>query len=102
MKGFWYEWILRTVEDTKGVLSSCILNKERQYNGQKKKIPKNKQWSTKHQTKDWAAWNPLISESDRRCSEGVSSPAQHVTPVLLVLNHTNTIWYGNRVGQQYS
>jgi hypothetical protein len=80
-----------------------IQNKERQYNGQKKKDINNDLQNTRQKLwKDWATWNPLISESDHRCSEGVNSPDQHVTHVLLVLNHTNIIWYGNCVGQQYS
>jgi len=33
--------------------------------------------------------------------EGLTIPAPHVTSVVLLLNDTNIIWYGNRVGHQY-
>jgi hypothetical protein len=35
-------------EDTKGDIRICIAKKSRQHNGQKKKVQKDKQWSTKH------------------------------------------------------
>jgi hypothetical protein len=54
--------------------------KDGQCSGQMKK---NKQRSTKHYTKR------------------LPFPASHVTPDVLMLNDTNTIWYGNRVGHQY-
>ena len=41
-------------EDTKGVIRICKSKKDRQHNGQKKKVQKDKQRSTKHthKTKD--------------------------------------------------
>ena len=33
-------------------------------------------------------------------SEGFTVPAPHRTPVVLLLNATNVIWYGNRNGHQ--
>jgi hypothetical protein len=33
--------------------------------------------------------------------EGLTVSAPHVTPVIVLLNLTNIIWYRNRVGHQY-
>ena len=51
-------------EDTKGVIRIRISKKNRQHNGQKKKVQKNKQRSTKHthKTKDRVTRTPLKSE----------------------------------------
>ena len=50
-------------EDTKGVIRIRISKKNRQHNGQKKKVQKNKQRSTKHthKTKDRVTRTPLKS-----------------------------------------
>ena len=39
-------------EDTKGVIRIHKSKKDRQYNSQKEKGPKDKQWSTKHYTEN--------------------------------------------------
>ena len=57
---------------------------DRQYNGQKKK---DKQWYIKHytDTKDRAA------RTHEKPEVNLGDP--HVTPVVLMLNYTNIIWY---------
>ena len=35
-------------------------------------------------------------------TKGLAVLAPHVKPVVLLLNHTNIIWYGKRVGRQYT
>jgi len=52
-------------------------------------------------TKDRATSTPLKQGLNSGALEGLSVPAPHVTPVLLLLNDTNIIWYGNHVGCQY-
>jgi len=34
--------------------------------------------------------------------EWLAVPAPHVTPIVLLLNDTNLIWYGNGVGNHYA
>ena len=43
-------------------------------------------------------WKSVV---DLVASEGKVVPAPLVVPVVLLLNDTNIIWYGNRVGHQY-
>jgi len=61
-------------EDTKGVIRIRI-SKNRQHNGQKKKVQKDKQLSTKHthKTKDGVTRTPLTTGGELRCSGSVSS-----------------------------
>ena len=58
-------------EDTKRVTRSRKSQKDRQYNGQKKK---DKQWSTKHytETKDGASRTPLKTRSELRSSHHIA------------------------------
>ena len=51
------------------------MKKSRQHNGQKEKVQKDKQWSTKHthKTKDWVTRTPLKTRSELRCCGRVSS-----------------------------
>ena len=67
-------------EDTKGV-TRIRKSKNRQDNGQKKKVQKGKQLFTKHthKTKDRVTRTPRKTGSELRCSGGVA------VPVLLVL-----------------
>ena len=44
---------MRKGEDTKGVIRSRKSKKDRQYNGQKKRRQKDKQYSTKHYTENY-------------------------------------------------
>ena len=62
-------------EDTKGVIRIRISKKNRQHNGQKKKVQKDKQRSTKHtyKTKDRVTRTPLNTGGELRCSGRVSS-----------------------------
>ena len=62
-------------EDTKGVIKICILRKNRQHNGQKKKVQKDKQRSIKHTyiTKDRVTRTPLKIGGELKCSGRVSS-----------------------------
>jgi hypothetical protein len=62
-------------EDTKGVIRIRILKKNKQRNGQKKKIQKDKQRSAKqtYQAKDRIIRTPLKTGSELRCSGRVSS-----------------------------
>ena len=69
-------------EDTKGAIRIRISKKNRQHNGQKKKVQKDKQRSTKHtyKTKDRVRRTPLkIGYSGRE-----AVPAPLVTPVVLI------------------
>jgi hypothetical protein len=61
-------------EDTKRVIKIRI-SKNRQHNGQKKKVQKDKQRSTKHtyKTKDRVTRNPLKTGDELRCPRRVSS-----------------------------
>jgi hypothetical protein len=63
------------IEDTKGVIRIRIPKKNRQHNGQKKKVQKDKQRSTKHtyKTKDRVTGTPLKTRGELRCSGRVSS-----------------------------
>ena len=62
-------------EDTKGAIRFCISKKNKQHNGQKKKVQKDKQRSTKHtyKTKDRVTRTPLKTGGELRCSGRVSS-----------------------------
>ena len=57
-------------EDTKGVIRIHISKKIRQHNGQKKKVQKDKQRSTKHthKTKDRITQTPLKTGGELGCS----------------------------------
>jgi hypothetical protein len=61
-------------EDTKGVIRIRIL-KNRQHNGQKEKVQKDKQRSTKHthNTEDRVTRTPLKTGGELRCSGRVCS-----------------------------
>ena len=62
-------------EDTKGAIRIRISKKNKQHNGQKKKVQKDKQRSTKHtyKTKDRVTRTPLKIGGELRCSGRVSS-----------------------------
>jgi hypothetical protein len=67
----------------------------------KEKGQKYKQYSQK--TKDCT--KPIILITGNRLNtgdmEGLAVLASHATLVVLLLNATNFIWYGNRIGHQY-
>jgi hypothetical protein len=67
--------VLLEFEDIKGVIRIRNLKKNRQHNGQKKKVQKDKQRSTKHiyKTKDRLTRTPLKTGGELRCSGKVSS-----------------------------
>jgi hypothetical protein len=62
-------------EDTKGVVRIHISKKNRQHNGQKEKVQKDKQLSTKHthKTKGRVTRIPIKTEGEFRCRGRVSS-----------------------------
>jgi hypothetical protein len=62
-------------EDTKGVIRICILKKNRQHNGQKKKYKRTNNDLQKYtyKTKDWVTQTPLKIGGDLRCFGRVSS-----------------------------
>jgi hypothetical protein len=66
---------LEEFEDTKGVIRIRISEKNRQHNGQKKKVQQDKQRSTKHtyETKDRVTRTPLNTGGELRCSGRVDS-----------------------------
>ena len=66
----------------KGQPESANRKKDRQHNGQKKKVQKDKQRSTKttQKTKDRAKRNPLKPADELMCP-GVAVPTPLVTPV---------------------
>jgi len=53
------------VEDTKGIIRGSKLKKDRQHNGQKKKVQKDKQRSTKHYTKNYQLRNTNLTKNRR-------------------------------------
>jgi hypothetical protein len=57
-------------EDSKGVIRIRISKKNKQHSGQKKKVQKDKQRSTKHtyKTKDRVTQTPLKTGGESRCS----------------------------------
>jgi len=67
--------LLEEFEDTKEAIRICILKKNRQHTGQKKKYTKDKQRSTKHtyKTKDRVTRTPLKTGGELGCSGRVSS-----------------------------
>jgi hypothetical protein len=71
-----YSWnvVRRVWRYQMGVIRICISKKNRQHNGQKEKVQKDKQRSTKHtyKTKDRVTWTPLITAGELRCSGSVS------------------------------
>jgi hypothetical protein len=73
-------------EDTKGVIIIRISKKNRQHNGQKKKVRKDKQRSTKHThtTKDRVTRNPLKSGriSSSRSASGTRRVNLVTNPVI--------------------
>ena len=62
-------------EDTKEVIRISISKKDRQHNGQEKKMQKDNQRSTKHthKTKDRVARTPLNTGGEHRCSGRVGN-----------------------------
>ena len=62
-------------EDTKGAIRIRISKKNRQQNGQKEKVQKDKQRSTKHtyKTKDRVTRTPVTPGDDMMCSGRVNS-----------------------------
>jgi len=62
-------------EDTKGAIRISTSKKNRQHNGQKKKVQKDKQQSAKHthKTKDRVTPTPLKTRGELRCSGRVRS-----------------------------
>jgi hypothetical protein len=57
--------------------------KDRQYNGQNKKINYDLQ-HTKRKTEDWTTWTSLKIGGEHMCSGRVGSSAPLVTPVVLL------------------
>ena len=75
-----------------------------QYISQKKR-DKRRKISTKHYTENEILSNtyptPLTTGGMHVLRKGIAVPASLVTSVILLLNDTNIIWHGNRVGHQY-
>ena len=63
------------MKSAKGVIRICISEKNRQHNGQKGKVHKDKQRSTKptYKTKDLVTRTPLKAEGERKCPGRVGS-----------------------------
>ena len=57
--------------------------------------------NTTQKTKDQT--NPRKNREEPMCSgkEGYTIPAPLVVPILLI-SDTNMMWYGNRIGHQYT
>jgi hypothetical protein len=53
-------------------------------------------------TKEQVTRTPLKSKVDSSAPEGLLILAPCVTPVVLLLNNTNIICYGNRVAHRYA
>jgi len=67
--------LFKILKIPKGVIRISVSKKNRQHNGQKNKVQKDKQRSTKHtyKTKDRVTRTPLNSGGELRCSGRVSS-----------------------------
>jgi hypothetical protein len=59
-------------------------------------------YKTPHNTKDWATRTPQKTEVNSGVPERQPAPVPLVAPVVLMLNDTKIIWYGNRVGHQFT
>jgi hypothetical protein len=57
---------------------------------------------TTQKIKDWVTRTPLKTGVNSYAWEGQTVPAPLVAPVVSMLNDTNIIWHGNRVGHQYA
>ena len=71
-------YLIKEFEDTKGVIRIRIgRKKDRQHNGQKKKLQKDKQWSTKHtyKTRDRVTRTQLKTGMNSGAPEGWAVPA---------------------------
>ena len=53
-------------------------------------------------SKDRATQNPLKPGMNSSVPERLAFPALRLTPVVLLLNDTNVLWYGNSVENQYT
>ena len=73
-------------EDTKGTIRIRLSKKNRQHNGQKEKVQKDKQQSTKHtyKTKDRVTRTPLNLGVNWGAPEGQAAPAPIVALVVLI------------------
>ena len=71
-------------EDIKGVIRIRISKKNRQHNGKREKIQRDKQRSTKHthKTKDGVTLIPLKPGVNSDAPEGYAVPAPLVAPVV--------------------
>jgi hypothetical protein len=80
----WSCYCQEEFEVTKGAIRNRISKKNRQHNGQKKKVQKNKQRSTKHtyKTKAQVTRTPLKPEGELRCSGRVSSSCSTDTNII--------------------
>jgi hypothetical protein len=79
-------------EDTKGVIRICILKKNRQHNGQKKKYKRTNNDLQKYtyKTKDWVTQTPLKIGGDLGCSGRVSSSCS--TNDIRRVNLVTNLW----------
>ena len=50
-------------------------------------------YKSTQKTKDWVKETPQKTEVNSVASEGLAVPAPQVTPVVLLLNDKNIIWY---------
>ena len=84
--------VKKSLKITKGVIRIHIPKKNRQHNGQKKKVQKDKQQSTKHtyKTKDRVTQTPLKTGGELRCSGRVSSSCSTIDTCCVTLV-TNTV-----------
>ena len=85
-------------EDTKGVGNQKPLMKGANNSMSKRTGTNNDLHNTTHKTRNWVTWTPLKTEGTQ---EGIAASAPPVTPVLILLNDMNIIWYGNHAGPVY-
>ena len=105
IKNFFLFYFGIEFEDTIGVIRSCK-SKHRQCNDQQERQTK---WQTTiYQTlhrklkigQDKNLLNLGVNSAEG--SEMLAPAAPLMTPVVLLLNDTDIIWHGNRVGHQYT
>ena len=91
-------------QDTKGVIRSRESKKVRQHNDQKKKDKRinNDLQNITQKIKDRATQILLKPRVNSGGPEGLAVSLPHATAILLLLNDTNIIWYGNHAGHQYT
>ena len=90
--------LLRNLKDIKRIIRSRNSKNGRQYTDQTKQDTR---LSTHHYLHNATQDTWRFSNKNLTKNRGLAVPAPLVSPVMLLLNDTNTIWYGNRSASLY-